>query len=108
MKWKCPRSVGKGIDAAHEWTENGTCSYCHSISPEMFMERIKDGAHMLVTNSDYKVYVGDKEDKFYFNHLNQAQREEFVRMFNDKQLRFHAPGHFVVFPYFFAFDKSPV
>ncbi len=48
---------------AHQshWREDGTCSYCGSLSPALFFEAIKNGCELGPTDKDYKVYV-DRPD----------------------------------------------
>lgn len=39
------------------WREDGTCSYCGSLSPEQFFAAIEAGAELGPTDKNYKVYV---------------------------------------------------
>lgn len=60
--------------------------------------------------SDRKYYVGryvqfsehpaTKTKKFYFMHLSEEQKVEFVGLINDKKLTLAHPGYFYVLPYF--------
>lgn len=58
----CPRQHYEATMASQKrhhshWEENGTCSYCGSISPEMLFKAIEDGCELGPTDKDYKVYV---------------------------------------------------
>ena len=53
------------------------CSYCGSVHPDEFMAAVEAGeVELEPTDKSYKVYVtGGKlsHDKFYFQHLSEAQ-----------------------------------
>jgi hypothetical protein len=58
----CPRMVEATLPSqlSHvtHWRENGTCSYCGSISPEMLFAAIEAGTAVLgATDKNYKLYV---------------------------------------------------
>jgi len=38
--------------------------------------------------------------KFYFRHLSEAQRGEFMQLYNDNRMNVGYPGDFYVLPYF--------
>jgi hypothetical protein len=38
--------------------------------------------------------------KFYFQHLDEHGRSEFIRLYNERKLKLGEPGHFYVLPYF--------
>lgn len=38
--------------------------------------------------------------KFYYQHLDDAQRDEFIGLVNDKAMRIGYPGYFYVLPFF--------
>ena len=40
------------------------------------------------------------ELKFYFQHLDQAQRERFIELYNDGTMQLGYPGHFYTRPFF--------
>lgn len=40
-----------------EWHKDGTCSYCGSISPDIFFKALEDGCKLTPTDKNYKVYV---------------------------------------------------
>lgn len=61
----CPRRVGSGLDspvfnlpALDHWRDDGTCSFCGSLNPDVFMARVEAGDVQLEpTDKSYKVYV---------------------------------------------------
>lgn len=78
---------------------NGNCSYCGSLLPDEFMHRARLGTELEPTDKNYKVYLGDGR-KFYFQHLSEAQKQEFFQLFSAKKLTVGHPGHFYVLPFF--------
>jgi hypothetical protein len=83
------------------------CSYCGSLPPEDFMHAVRFGALLGPTDKSYKVYILSKqtsamEAKFYFQHLDEAQRREFIDLLNERPRRFGIgyPGHFYTLPFF--------
>lgn len=113
-----------------EWRADGTCSYCGSMSPDELFRVIDAGGELGPTDKNYKVYVrgeglkqsyrdcpkdavctgpGDcthwvtrsvPESKFYFQHLDKAQRTRFIDLLNAKKLVIGYPGHFYRLPFF--------
>lgn len=58
----CPRQAESAVmqvQLQHQshWREDGTCSYCGSISPEQVFASIEEGFHLTPTDKNYKVYV---------------------------------------------------
>jgi hypothetical protein len=51
------------VQLRHEsrWRDDGTCSYCGSLSPEQFFAAIDAGCELGPTDKNYKVYV-DRPD----------------------------------------------
>lgn len=115
----CPRSLenGGGPNSPHpapfngemRWQADKTCSYCGSLNPDVFMERLEAGDVKLgPTDKSYKVYVRDGEGravggpagKFYFQHLSEEQRSRFIELHNEGKLKLGQPGHFYVAPFF--------
>jgi hypothetical protein len=43
---------------------------------------------------------GSIETKFYFQHLSEPQRHEFIQLYNDQTMRVGYPGHFYRLPLF--------
>lgn len=86
-----------------EWRD-GRCSFCGSLSPEKFFAAIEAGVELGPTDKNYKVYVDfgahGSSGKFYFQHLDEAQKRHFVELLNAKTLTIGYPGHFDVQPFF--------
>jgi hypothetical protein len=80
----------------------GTCTYCGSLPPDKFMEGVRNGAKVVPTDKNYKAYIdcADGRHKFYFEHLSEEQKIEFVEMLNSKSINIGYPGHFYRLPYF--------
>lgn len=82
------------------------CSYCGSMHPDDFLEAMREGAELGVTDKNYKAYVhGYKNDgpnggKFYYQHLSEEQRREFIELLNERKVHIGFPGYFTVLPYF--------
>lgn len=108
-------------DKWQNWSGNSTCSYCGSMHPDDFMIVARLGNIDLgPTDKNYKVYVGNT--KFYFQHLSENQKREFVglynmrprRQYNVNDLSFKIvadgggkmvvgyPGRFYVLPFFMS------
>lgn len=43
---------------------------------------------------------GGPEAKFYYQHLSQEQRDEFIELHNTRRMRISYPGHLYVLPFF--------
>lgn len=79
------------------------CTFCGSLSGDRFMELVREGAEVGPTDKNYKAYLhagGHTEAKFYFRHLSEEQRREFVDLLNAGRVRIGMPGHFYVPPFF--------
>jgi hypothetical protein len=102
---RCPRrSISSdvyGYPAEDHWRDNGTCSYCGSITPKAFFEAIQEGKEIEPTDKSYKVYVKTTQfAKFYFQHLSNEDQDKFIKLVNDKQIKIGFPGYFYTTPYF--------
>jgi hypothetical protein len=75
------------------------CSYCGSLHPDDFMERVKAGEILTGTDKNYKVYIG-VHDKFYWYHLSEDQMKEFVDLWNEKKLNLEPKFGIYKLPYF--------
>ncbi|WP_293857266.1 hypothetical protein [uncultured Alsobacter sp.] len=55
----CPRQKADGfyLGGPATWRDNGTCSYCGSMTPERFFECVEAGNELVPTDKNYKVYV---------------------------------------------------
>ncbi|MCG8406709.1 MAG: hypothetical protein MI923_16055 [Phycisphaerales bacterium] len=55
---ECPRAAENGRRGRAAWMADEHCSYCGSLNPDVFMERIEAGTVELgPTTKNYKVYV---------------------------------------------------
>lgn len=95
------------------WRVDNTCSYCGSMNPDAFMERLEAGDIQLdPTDKSYKVYVKTQgiTGKFYFQHLSADQRKRFIELNNAGRLNFGPPGYFYMLPFFCRVEPkaSPV
>jgi hypothetical protein len=74
------------------------------------MAQTKDGVEIGPTDKNYKAYVkgadGQHEGKFYFQHLTDAQKDEFIGLLNARLVNVGYPGHFYVLPFFAT--RAPV
>lgn len=101
--------MGLGGPAAF-WEADKTCSYCGSLSQERFFELVEDGAEVGPTDKGYKAYVTHQDvrhAKFYFQHLDEAGRDRFITLVNERKMKIGFPGHFYVLPYFCARAPKP-
>lgn len=116
----------EGID---EWTETPRregemtpfCSFCGSLHPGKFLELIARGWSVGPTDKNYKAYLHQvftgpertavpgeplpvleqfRQSKFYYMHLSEEQRQQFIGLYNDGVMRIGDPGYFYVLPYF--------
>ena len=97
---------GNVIPPKDHWREDGTCSYCGSMSPEGLFEAIGCGAELGPTDKNYKVYVngGDRivqggargsfGGKLYTVHLNRANAARLRELLLAGKVKIGYPGHF--------------
>jgi hypothetical protein len=85
---------------------DGRCPYCGSLMSDAFMQRVRAGDQLGPTDKSYKVYLDEPWAKFYFQHLDEASRHEFIELLNAKRLNIGYPGRFYVLPYFIATKGS--
>lgn len=58
MTKPCPRQIDEMMaPVPSEWREDGTCSYCGSMSPDQFFAAIEAGYELGPTDKNYKIYV---------------------------------------------------
>lgn len=81
------------------------CSFCGSLDPETLLTWMANGGRITPTDKPNKLYISMntyREQKFYFQHLNQEQRTQFIAMYNmrDRPFKMQYPGYFYVLPYF--------
>jgi hypothetical protein len=74
------------------------------MNPDLFMQRVMEGAVLGPTDKNYKVYI-DGYNKFYFEHMTQIQKLAFTKLLNDGLLKISNPGYFYKLPYFVTRKK---
>lgn len=108
----CPRRMDEigpwehkeGLDT---WREDGTCSFCGSLNPNIVLQRIEQGVAVVPTDKNYKGYLGHSgHEKFYFQHFNPEQQDRFIELYNSRQMKLEVPGYFYVAPFFMQFKKK--
>lgn len=77
-----------------------TCSYCGGLHPDDFIRRVQEGEEVVPTDKNYKAYVGPDHQKVYFQHFGRNQKVWVVETVNVGGMKFAAPGHFYVNPFF--------
>ena len=110
----CPRQGEsfRGTDPQAFWEKDRTCSYCGSLSEDLFFEQIEKGAKIGPTDKSYKVYI-DLIDhdvrgagKFYFQHLSDEGRDKFIQLHNANKITIGYHGYFYVMPFFCGSKKA--
>lgn len=96
------------------------CSFCGSLHPGKFLELVAQGWTVEPTDKNYKAYLSQsasmrdqaapgqalpsadayRRSKFYYQHLSDAQQQQFVDLYNRGSMRLAVPGHFYVLPFF--------
>lgn len=109
-KFTCPRRAAEGHARADgpfvhdgpnldEWRPDHTCSYDGSLRPDLFMEYVRAGKSVGVTDKSYKFYLDEYEGsvrgakKFYTHHLSEAQGDEFIALWQAGAVVWGYPGH---------------
>lgn len=82
------------------WRGDDTCSYCGSLEPQLFMDRLEAGDKLIPTDKNYKAYLEPGHQTFYYQHLTQEHRERFINLVNNQCITFGEPGYLYVLPYF--------
>lgn len=117
-RFTCPRrrEIGNPTTDADIWAaghglanQGRGCSYCGSMNPDDFLNAIKEGASVEPTDKNYKAYLHgrDESGKFYYQHLSEEQRDEFVQLYNTKQMKLDFPGYFYRLPFFVKIQEKP-
>lgn len=110
----CPRRIENPVadqtfPGEDQYDNEETCSFCGSLSPELFMARLEAGDVILEpTDKCYKAYLRNDggepfkspTGKFYYQHLSEDQKTRFVELYNEKKMKLATPGYFYVAPYF--------
>lgn len=103
--------AGQNIDT---WGDDGTCSFCGSLKPEVVLNHIDAGdVEIGATDKNYKIYVGGAglSGKFYFHHFynyNDGKpgqliiefANRFMKAWKEKRLKFQGGYEFYVKPMF--------
>jgi len=109
----CPRGAGPDspfkspLNGEMVWYDDGTCSYCGSLSEDEFFRLVGDKGVLTTTDKDYKVYVDHPETgrkKFYFQHLSNDGKKKFVEYMNEN--KFVMDGRFYVLPFFVRLERK--
>jgi hypothetical protein len=90
--------VGSGTDLDTYESGHGLvgqargCSYCGSMSPDDFMQAVREGTEIGPTDKSYKLYVGTGHGKFYTQHLSEEQGNEFDQLWRERKIAWGYPG----------------
>jgi hypothetical protein len=79
------------------------CSFCGSLKPDHFLDRVREGWKIDPTDKTYKAYIHNPsggQHKVYFQHLSEDQKREFVDLYNSGTVNLGVPGVFYVMPFF--------
>ena len=106
----CPRRGELGVmsQATDKWRDDKTCSYCGSLHPDEFFRLVEAGEEVTPTDKNYKAYVSGSTSpsgKFYFQHLNEQEKQKFVDLLNQKKMKLQHPGYFYARPFFVTVTK---
>lgn len=112
-KWQtCPRRMAEAGPWRHRenldrWRRSPVgdiCSFCGSLEPERFLQRLHEGWYLGPTDKRYKAYlgpeVGTQHAKFYYQHFSLQQQEEFLALYNSGQMNIGYPYGLYVLPFF--------
>lgn len=120
LPFTCPRREETPAHFNHasdpdDFRDDDTCSYCGSLNPDTLMARLEAGDVTVVpTDKSYKAYVRNaggadfkaSEQKFYFQHLSEAQKKRFVDLLNERKIALAYPHRFYVLPFFI--ERQPL
>lgn len=101
-----------------------SCSFCGSLHPDIFMNLLEQGWELGPTDKTYKAYLheppaestkdqtassesGAARAKFYYQHLSDTQRAEFIDLLNAGWISIGYPGHLYVLPFFTKAAEAP-
>jgi len=98
----CPRRQETGMPppdrVEDHWREDGTCSYCGSLHPDLVLEKMANREEVTPTDKSYKMYLSNQ--KVYFQHFRPNHVKEFIELVNGGFANIAFPGHFYVLPFF--------
>lgn len=101
----CPLFDESKPDGYNQRGSHMHCSYCGSLHEADFWQCVDAGEELGPTDKSYKVYVGHTK-KFYFQHLSQIGRMQFVDYWNEQKMKIGFPGHFYTPPFFVVLTGS--
>lgn len=100
--YTCPRRVADGRASEDspfvgsgpnlDMWESNQCSYDGSVHPDVFMEYVRSGKEVGVTDKSYKFYLEELEmpvrgaKKFYTHHLSEEQGWEFHKLWQEGKI----------------------
>lgn len=91
------RGAGENLDTYKEGRglvgQPRGCTYCGSMSPEDFLEAVKNKAEIGPTDKSYKLYIDDHKGKFYTQHLSPEQGHAFYQMMQANEVNWGYPGY---------------
>lgn len=70
------------------------------LTPSVALDQIEAGEEIIPTDKNYKMYVGPKQDKCYFDEFTVEEKQRFIDLWNSKKLRIGYPYYFYVLPFF--------
>lgn len=85
-KWLAGFTYDEVIEGARERSE----------TPEEFRAALADSYDRDLSRSE----ASSTEAKFYYQHLNVEQQDEFIFLYNDRRMTVGYPGHFYQPPFF--------
>lgn len=104
--WDIRIQMAGGLRARH-------CSWCGSLHPDDFLQRVEEGWVVGPTDKSYKLYLEDQQGaqhtKFYTPHLSPEQGDRFRALYEAGKIAIGYPGHFYVRLYVptAALDEPP-
>lgn len=88
-----PYSRVKFLQNKAEWTRKGTCTWCGSLRPDIFLDALEAGAEYGATTKSYKAYLyGPKAPsvggacKVYFQHFHEHDWKRFREIAESQSL----------------------
>lgn len=105
--WERTEGLDRYIAGGGLVGQSRCCSFCGSLPPDDFMSLVRTGAMIEPTDKDYKAYIrGETQAKFYYQHLDEAQKREFIGLLNAKRINIGYPGRFYVLPFFVRVESE--
>jgi hypothetical protein len=73
------------------------------MDPAEFLRLVEAGNTLIPTDKNYKAYLrvdGENQRKVYFQHFDEAQKHQLLKLLQAGAINFAAPGHFYRLPFF--------